>query len=677
MLRLESLTRDCFEIAREYWLNPKKDADSYRNMEEQINVKIAERLSSVLNETYPDNPDYLDSVFVAPRYRGVGLLKPTPGAQIDDKKDPDFWYFAERFGKMANGGKHDKSRYFMPVAFWNYYIYEKPITFLDRMGIEKEVTLSGFSGWTAEHGFLVHKSKDVPKPIHGFHFTFDPDPNPEIPPADFVHGILNIRFPARTNCFDVTAEFMKALDTGENFFSRGGVASQQPFPVIKPQVTVEERTILQAIFSTFFFSNFRALPVRNDPEWKRILDLKKIPGESPAKTIRSLTDFAADRFCRYRTYAQYLRDEKILTFDHYYAFLLNPSLEFRNKGGKDMHDAAIGTVNLYSKFPIDPILLGLVRKHLESIYHFLRELEDWEDAEKEGADTAFSQMSEAMGHEVSKVYATTYGIIIARRKPPEKSTAAFVRRLTEMTLQYGMLWGSSSASVIPADGYLWDKRGKLIACDSLVKCLLRESWRLCLVTDIVRGLGDSQISNEDWRTFDALWNAAESLYTADSNCSSTGLANLPIRNFLETQKDNLSRAIYRWMLAVLGNAWKHIIGNTYSVPSEFLKLEPRKKLGFASDAFALLKGPNPSLQLSVAFESEDHAVVASVSNTCNILPEARQTELKGTLLVMMIAGQEIWKCLNKGGSINEVAKHSQFGYNTSKGLWISSLRIPT
>ncbi|MBK5275589.1 MAG: hypothetical protein JJE30_11125 [Desulfuromonadales bacterium] len=681
ILRLERLTRDCFELAKAYWVNGNRDASKYRKMENETAEKIAQCIAEVIYE------DREGRVFVAPRYRGTGTFKEKPGEgthyneSSEDSKRMKINKFASDFGRLAVKNSAGviivPPNQFMPVAFWNYHLYEKPIEIQIAAGVTIPLEFSGFSGWTAQHGFLGHGVEKTASPIFGFHFKLT---DSSAPIAEFQHGLLHFCLPRNTPRSKVTEAFKDAFYNDSNYFYRGAqqdVSKEEkhPFPVIYGTNDLPEsdrktaERVGEAIFSTLFYSNFKRHGLA---DWSDLLklgiEINDSDGEKhddlPKLVHRSLTEAAEYLFSEYLKFAP-KEEESNLAFDHYYAFLLNPSLNFSKN--EKMKDSAIGTVNVYTDEPIPPLLAALIRKHIESIYHFLREIEDWEEATIEGADSAFVRMNEAMGHEVSKVYDTAYTLLSTN----QIAGNTIINDIVRMTLQYGLLWGESSSASIPPDAQIWSKGGLSVLQDKYVSCLARESWRLFLVSEVLRGINSDEL-NASLDIIQPIW---------EFNISNFVRYNEQI--FLEIEpslmqhrhREKLSRGIYRWATAVTSNLWKHFVLQLAEIDKPLKTMLIKDRFEIVNKFIHNIKYYDWQMLPIITFYSEKEGCTISIENSC-CKRKHKAHELRGTFLVMLLAGQEIWKLQGLKCSLMEVRKHSRFEYDDSKRLWISNLYIP-
>lgn len=428
MLKLEQLTRKCFVIARTYWQSS-TPADYYQS-EREISDAIAECVSEIIRGI---DPKGVGRVFVAPNYRGIrGDLRGKKAARSESSKDASaaqseeraFDFYTDWYGSLAENGRtltRKDKRYFMPVGFWAYKIYERQLRFSGR-----GVTLKGFSGWTAEHGFLERVTKTTRQPIFALHFSFA-RANSRKPPPKFEHGILHCEFPPKTSALNVTEEFRKQLFVEDNVFSKGSDAPKRlgagkgkiGFPIVESAIdnnytiTDQERRIAEAIFSVFFYSNFRALPIGAPKDWKTLLDAARVSETDPDDLKRletrephSFAELGGMLFAKYKNQLSAATKKRILTFKHYYAFLLNPGLDFR--GISASGNAALGTLNFYTDLELPAPLIGVIRKHIEAIYHFLRDLEEWEEGKGRGKEESVADLS----HELKKMFLALDGRLL-------------------------------------------------------------------------------------------------------------------------------------------------------------------------------------------------------------------------------------------------------------------------
>ncbi len=698
LLRLEKLTRQCFELARGYWVASTRTRENYRKMEDVSAEKIALCLSEILGMVYEGKPD---NVFFAPRYRGTGKFKIEPGRQKAELLG-DYKELTWKYGRYVRGGRliERTNMPFMPVSFWNQQIYERPLEFFDKTGNKRLVTISGFSGWTAEHGFLGHSDNHEDSPIFGFHFQFTGNRSSR---AEFGNGILRFCLPKTTPPFELTKAFREAFYKS-NYFYRGEGRDKHepsneidhPFPVITgisdlPSLCGVEKRIAEAVFSTLFYSNFKALAF----DKSNVADLVDLLGRElvdnvccaldeteAAKTpYRSFAELVANLFREYYSFEKKATKEGengLLTFKHYYAFLLNPSLDFGKPGGKD---SAIGTVNIYTEKPIPTMIAAFIRKHLESIFHFNRQIEDWEESNVKGAESAFSLMNAAMGHEIGKVYSTADRLQANRRAAEAQDDFDIVYEVTRKALQYGMLWGSSSLTEIPPDAQLWDDYGEPCRHDRYVTCLVRESWQIFLVAEVLREMTMDQLGEDALENAARLWKAGEQMPV--NACSNPETRIVFPRGFPESrsQRQQLSRALYRWMLAVMSNAWKHIVAQASEGTAELKTKEVDSRLEIVATALTAWQSIAQTGQaiLSVHFDrSKQEGIEVSVSNCYagKMKPKEQPQGLKGTLLVMVLAGQEIWEAQGEQTSIDIVKNNSHFGPGSDNSRWISRLQIP-
>jgi hypothetical protein len=696
MLLLERLTRDCFETVRDYWQKPKTNPDiEYRIMENAVRDAIAKSLSEILVSVLSDGSG---RVFFAPRYRGAGVLKEEPEVRsqpVDIHKLEPFHRYTDNFGCLAERGELARISYLMPAAFWNYHIYEIPLIFQDAATLRtKKVRLSGFSGWTAEHGFLEYSSDLTKAPVCGFHFTFDGKQIAALSSAQFRGGFLDITFPRDTHCFDVTAAFRNVIYDGRLAFCSGGTSQPKfltrnsdngafdpPFPIISgsgtPLQGLDSR-VAEAIFSALFYSNFRELPSKQSADWNSILTslgLSSIVTDGP---VRSFADIGAVLFDLYqRSVIKAAEDNAhIVTFPHYYAFLLNRSLEF--KSSRHLQAAAIGTLNLHTDIALPPPLPSLIRKNLESIYHFLRVLEDWEDATREGQETSLDLMNNAMGHEVVKVYSTAKDLLTAQRRHAVSPDCDFIYDIIEMTLEYGKLWGSASDVKFPEEATLWDESGIPFESFRYVASWVRQSWYLFLTTDVFRGL-NRPLTSDDRDKVSTLWSATEQLLNIVFFEKRAKLAFPPSFVSGQSQRMNLSRSLYRWMMAVMSNAWKHLVSMSDTRVNSLDNISIPARLNLVIKALASWNRVGytaESAPLSVIFTSNEKGVVATVSNISTQSAKQTATKLEGTFLVMVMAGQDIWRAQGEACSIELLKNNMRFELDSPTTRWISTIPIP-
>ncbi|MCX7176042.1 MAG: hypothetical protein NT159_19385 [Proteobacteria bacterium] len=707
--RLERLTRDCFAIVRAYWVDGKRNSDAYQNMEHRTSDAIAECLSEVMMMVCPESDGH---VFVAPRYRGTGVFKDEPGTgQVRDSRanggetegEPEndkslrkkeCQNITWRFGSFArNSQLVPKDQLpFMPVAYWDSCIYEKKIVLASAILAEPvEIQISGFSGWSAVQGFLGHTGDYENKPIFGFHFALTDQPKAN---AHVQNGLLQFGFPRDTSPFGFNKAFLGALSNQDCYFYNPEIDKTVPrmrnkadsdnceFPVIKGLEKLPEadralaREIAEAIFSTLFFSNFNLLefPKQHSIGWDG-LEIG-IGGGDNGPPHSSMNAAAAYFFSRYRTLADSAGKGSLLTFHNYYAFLLNPSLNFRDSGSKEA--SAIGTVNLYTDDVIPPILTGLIRKHLESIYHFLRELEEWEDATREGkkvgAEVAYVAVDDVLGHEVGKVYDTAYQLMQAA---PDDTV---VQQIVASTLQYGMLWANYANASIPTDAQLWSDGGISVKHSTYVACLGRDSWRLFLVSEVLRG-----ISLDDLRkSIDAIKSILNPGHTFERpddliyfELESAFKNEIAINGETRIHRKQLSRAVYRWAMAVASNLWKHLTLQSANDLKSYNLMSVAQRIDCVKNTLANLDTAHqiPKCLPSIRFVNTGQGCTITIGHPCED-PQSRRLQLRGTFLVMVLAGQEIWKAQKQDASFENVQAHTHFGYDAGEHCWISSLFVP-
>ncbi len=666
ILRLEKLTRDCHKLAEEYWKKGDRESKTFRSLEDKTAEKIAVCIAEILYEES-------GRVFVAPRYR--------PRAKISDENlkpaYTDFEKFAEDFGQLAEGGLAGANpvppTQFMPVAFWNYHIYEKPIVILGPDGNINEVKISGFAGWTKDH-FLGQSPNYSENPIFGFHFSLT-DISESKP-----SGLLHFKIPQSLTPSEITEYFLSECNKKVKFY--GGPEKEIDFPVITGVKNLPEpnaESIVKTIFSTLFYSNFKRSDLNNyvlagGKELNIELCNPENPLSSTPKAYKSIMDAATYLYNEYYAYTHQAGDTDPLAFHHYYAFMLNPSINFGNNDG-----AAIGTVNVYTDIQIPTLHTALIRKHIESIYHLLREIEDWEEATIKGAYSAFVHIDDALGHEVTKVYSTAYSLLDSSTTDSKQLSKNFIlNEMVMMALQYGMLWGNTSSASIPPETQLWSNKGLPTLHAKYIPCLARESWGIFLASEVFRGITFNNVI-KDLNDISFFWEYPVSSFLKHEEKAYFELEDklkrqLAERNQVPTHRQQLSRAIYRFLISIMSNMWKHLALSfsndhpTFSFMSMEQRLECVKKL---LDCFQ-----GKRMLPSVSFLPDNLGCKIELSNPCELPTQSLSNELRGTSLVMALAGQEIWKIQGIKASLDEIKKQMHFSYTPLRKCWISSLVIP-
>lgn len=297
-----------------------------------------------------------------------------------------------------------------------------------------------------------------------------------------------------------------------------------------------------------------------------------------------------------------------------------------------------------------------------------------EAAKDVGATTAFGLMSEAMGHEVSKVYSTAYGLL----GPAGEATSGglpetVLRKILSLTLQYGMLWGSSTYSIVPEKAELWTSRSAPCNEVDYRRCIVAQSFRLFLVSDVLRESLPGDFDSDAVGNLVSLWDAAESLSDRVNHSGSVGIA----RRSPDTQRGRrISKTVYRWMMAAWSNAWKHLIQQRTG----------RLDLATATDRVALVScvteawlkeesDAPPLFDYCLELENPSEGLV-SVTNrveASGVDPE-QEACYRGTFLAMILAGQEVLKAITgRSWQLDEVAKRTTFCADA--GFWTSSLDI--
>lgn len=471
MLRLEELTRECHRKTTTYWHHLDRGPDKLSELEDEIAGLIATCVSAIICDEHEEASTNDTRIFVAPNFRGIrGDLQKLSSsiAPSDSGGTPEnlkYWEYTERYGRLAENGRlltcgDEKTGFFMPVAFWAYKLYERKLEF--RIGAENHaVKLSGFSGWTARHGFIQHDqlqdSGEQDKephcqPVFGFHITKNGriitqnSENQQTPGApQFEAGMLqfdlqNDRDGREVQPYKVTDTFNDSLFDGTNAFRKGNqVVSllkssgdySPSMPMVEGADSGFEKAVAKILFSYFFFSNFNELPgagtskdhlawavgllkdaIIDAPSaegehWKTHLEeIVGVAGEQPGlvdSTDRppSLEALALRFLARYdKQYSAAGSTDRVLTFTHYYAFLLNPVIDFLGDANSS-GNSALGTLNVYTNLPLPPALIGIIRKTLESIYQLQRDIQQWEEATIEGELEGTEQVLSAWSHELS------------------------------------------------------------------------------------------------------------------------------------------------------------------------------------------------------------------------------------------------------------------------------------
>lgn len=675
LLELEKLSRECFDYARDYWNQQSRDSDAqeaYRKAQETIAAAIAQCVSRILIQLGKCDTGL---VFIAPQYRDIrGYLRNIREGSEESLRH--YYSYTCKYGQLAEGGNASEKQYFMPVAFWAYHIYERSLSIGGR-----SIKLSGFSDWMSKHGYLERDNTD---PITCFHIHFDKDGNltGDSGGREYENGVLNFWIPKGISPLKVTDEFCARLFTRENYWRwqndtrspLSDTAARVDFPVIEGTLSNDEALVAKAVFSTFFFSNFDRLEFINgkNVEWDKLLQSVEVhPASSPRGEAGAIM-FALEArklVTEYkRLFDQVPKAEKesgILTFPHFYALLLNPCLDFKRVSEKGI--GSLGTVNLYSKSKIPSLLVAIIRKHVEAIYHFLRDLQEWEVGTEMGAESAFEAMSKAMGHDLSKVYATANGLIERCGCDAHQMRCRVAHTVAETALQHGMLWGSSTWARIPEEAQLWRETGMPTGVDGYVKCIAIQSWRLFLVSDVVRDIPEYTMTVEQQGEFLGLFDAVKKVA---SLAGSRGKQIYISSRMSNQDRRNLSAAIYRWMMAVLSNAWKHLFLQATGLTSLTGKTV-EQRLVLVQQCLSTWEKSGIHL-LNVQFENvKSKEIRMSVVNDCGQC-SAHPPVRKSTFLVMLLAAQEILKCLSKRSvTLDNVEERSMF--QPVDGHWVASL----
>lgn len=410
---LEILTRTCLALAKDAW-NPPKLAD-IEDLFEKVQEAVAKGLGKVVNdyiqsqaEEFESNEPNYTRLFIAAKYRSIrgDLLKQPTTSDKDEIPLQDYAEYAKEYGCLAENAlmvdlEHNK--FFMPVAFWFYELYEKGLNLKDES--RKEIKVSGFSQWLAINGLMyVDDKRGGVFPVYGFHFSFG-----EQVKKDFSDGFVSLTFAHETDVFSLTKIFMESLESLGCRFSKlpsinDHIKEMVPFkqenkahklPIISGDKEGIYKNLLEALFSSFFCSNFIEL-TDHDEHWiDRIgLMVNELPHDD------HLIAVVSQLLKKYKTKLEKANQDQAeaLCFAHMYTLLLNPGLAFVRKNNEDKF-AALGTLNLFTNIELPKALIAIIRKHLEAIYHFLRDLEEWSLGEEEG----FERQKMAYSHEVSNV----------------------------------------------------------------------------------------------------------------------------------------------------------------------------------------------------------------------------------------------------------------------------------
>ena len=740
-LKLEKLARECITIGQNYWndkidLKKEKDTDledKSNNSDDEYNKlykNITNRIAITLSEILTGEP-----ICVAPNYREIkgGLIQ----SKIFEKH---FSKYTNIYGSLAEDGKliipknefdrlEDEDEYkglyennqlkiesyFMPVAFWTYKIYEKKMEFIDAMGEKHAITMKGFSGWTAEYGLLARKEKknDEDKPVYGFHFTYDDSMSNSLD-GSFDKGLLRYNFHVEDKkkphltALRITDQFKDRLFDSKNELKKGSgkpitLSPEQKeviqFPIIDG-ANDDEMEMIENVFSIFFYSNFKELPAEDDEEWKKFLEKIELEPVDTSQyhenyTYSSLEELMNYYFAKYKEMYSDAKniekteknDKSILLFKHFYSFLLNPDIDFAKKSDAQDGYSSLGTVNLYTMEAVGSDTIGLIKTNLELIYHFLRGIEEWEEGEKEGkalgSKTAFEQMNGAMGHEVSKVYSSALTFMGAHRPDYyfNNDICQLSHKIIEKTLQYGLLWGKSNYAVIPDGAILWDpKRGAPVDnINGFIDCVISQSWFTFLISEVLRDISARDLSFGLLNRINNIWNAPLlDLVDYDQTIRvvNTGWKETPTLT-------TINKALYRWFLAVLSNAWKHLVKKDLtSIAGELIE----EKIKLVEKTIDTWRQANNKI-ISILFLQDMAAekLTISIENiiTSSTAPVKKTPSLEKTFLVMALAGQEIIKGLNEDedkankeeATLDEIAEKMKFHIGDNK-KWVASIILP-
>ena len=453
---LERMTRECYEIVRD-----RRDVLGIPELQDEVRKTITRYLAELVSRIAPPAGKHISAstrIFLATNFRGLrGQLRtvapqssgPTPLAWRD---------FIWDYGTLGEHGtlvSREDANFFMPVAFWAHGIYERPFAHIK----QRKLSLGGFSRWIHECGMLATPDKT---PLYGLHFCIDDKVRKTKFKSDA--GLIAFRFPTDIPALAINEEFNKGIYRLHVQSSRQSPGRRVPsLPIIcaddlLPVPRGQHDSVAQSVFSTFFYSNF------NDPKinvsWDACVQNPDLYHELFDKHQQCLEDCEEE-------------DGDILTFRHYYAFLLNPGLGFRSEPNQlSTAEAALGTVNFYTNIPIPVSVIAAIRVHLESICHLIRDIEEWQEGQKEGSTRELRRWTRTLGHEWTKILAplaTCLDPEHMQKVPPEVA---------------GMIQGYCRESIIYCD--IWTGNGKnrnAIVCDSWTSkdSLTRSFLRICEV----------------------------------------------------------------------------------------------------------------------------------------------------------------------------------------------------
>ena len=589
---LEKMTRDCFVIVRETWRSDHSIVQIQELVGDKITACLAQLVGRLANEN--TNIKHPTRVFVATNFRGLrgGLRTPsverTALITTDETLSVDYSEFMTAYGRLGEHGRivspdargNAASHLFMPVAFWNDAMYEQPLRWSQNHS--ELISLGGFSKWTADYGMMFVSADDNKLPLYGFHFS---RADQKVPfKCDIASGLVHIKFAKNTKPQAVNKTFNQAMrmlhDKHGVLFSKGRLSKPlvdwletpllqvsgqnddsmrnakgfHPLPVITPADQREKfQELAEWVFSTFFYSNF-ADPAEEGGLWKKeftefIQTLRRQKEERAAQA-------AEDLLTRYCLNSESAGETNILTFEHYYAFLLNPGLSFNADLGKEK-DAALGTVNFYSNVEIPLHIVASIRQHLESVCHLIRDIEEWE----EGKMAMLRDVSITMGHEINKVY-NGAAVALDRALETTELTALAPREIFAFNVArgamcYGMLWAhSSSNNLLPSAANL----------GNYAIGLMDMAWQLWLAGYVVGEGGGYRATDVEIGTLNRLWVTSASKQLLDITVNPDEKSRVwPI---LKECKD----AISQWYLAAMVNAIKHLL------PLDTKKLSERIQL---------------------------------------------------------------------------------------------------
>ena len=487
---LEQLNRDCFVLVREKW-----NVSDYSGLHDLVVKKIAECLSLLISKwrtdwnrdgckcKWPDNENQPDPefpsmrVFVALNYRGIHGGRHRSSNQYF--RPEEYSKYTNYYGCLAEADKKmglNDGPFFMPVAFMSFVLYE--ILPHQRGDVSGRLNISGFSRWMNKYGLLF--CKDGPgedKQIHGFHFSIGSG-NPDIPNGRLLHCPFS---DASWNSTNLTDRFNDAFKEYCHF-SRGRTKEQNGiefdwakekidgshlFPLVNvggSDPSAPYREVAEALFLSFFRSNFRAATdackndIRKAADKLDREDIIRLQVEEVIKT--------------YDAHVKRMQEEKgtALFFRHFYAFLLNPGLAFRDDvvDPKDK-EASLGSLNFYSNVSIPEPLFVMIHKHLEVVVRLLRDVEEWKEGKNEGKVSESDRWNKLLGHEFTRAYASLAKIL--QNKGFIEALSAEARSLLDdycgISLQIADIISTSrSGTVITEDDFKDDRSLR----DAFEKC---------------------------------------------------------------------------------------------------------------------------------------------------------------------------------------------------------------